>query len=154
MTIVSDDIKTLVNIVGRHGAQVALSDSDKIHAQELLETAESLGINLPKRTPKAEVAIAIVKHVDRRIDKSLDELKQLSGSQILQYFTDVEPDTEEIIEILQSIDIKNRVRSRRSLFEFAANQISSLGVFERIAHPPSSIQTPLDPSIQRNKVTR
>ena len=142
MTIASDDIKTLVEIVGRQGAQVALSHSDKIRAEELLKTAEHLGIRLPKRTPKSEVAIAIVKHIDRRIGKSLDDLKQLSDSEILQYFSDVEPDTEEIIELLLSIDIKNRIRSRKSLFEFAAKQISSLGVFERLAHPSDSIQAP------------
>ena len=151
MTIASDDIKTLVEIVGRHGAHFALTHSDKIRAEELLKAAETLGICLPKRTPKSEVAIAIVKHVDRRIDKSLDDLKQLSGSEIIQYFSDVDPDTEEIVELLRSLDIKNRVRSRKSLFEFAANQISSLGVFERLAHPSNSIQTPLDPSFQETR---
>ena len=151
MTIASADIKTLVEIVGRQGAHIALSRSDKIRAEELLKTAENLGIRLPKRTPKSEVAIAIVKHVDRRIDKSVDDLKQLSGPEILQYFSDVDPDTEEIIELLLSIDIKNRIRSRNSLFEFAAKQISSLGIFERLAHPSNSIQTPLDPSLRETK---
>ena len=42
MTIASDDIKTLVEIVGRLGAQVALSRSDKIRAEELLKIAENL----------------------------------------------------------------------------------------------------------------
>lgn len=149
MTITSDNIKTLVKIVGRQGAHIALSRSDRISAKELSKTAEGLGISLPKRTQKSEVAIAIVKHVDRRIDKSLDELKQLSGSEILQYFHDVDPDTEEIIELLRSIDINNRVRSRKGLFEFAANQISSLGVFERLAHPSNS--TRLDPSLQETR---
>ena len=88
------------------------------------------------------MAIAIIKHVDRRIDKSLDDLKKLSDSEMLQYFSDVDPDTEEIIELLLSIDIKNRIRSRKGLFEFAAKQISSLGVFERLAHPSDSIQAP------------
>ena len=142
MTIASENIKILVEIVGRQGAQVALTGSDKIRADELLKTAEHLGIHLPKRTSKSEVALAIVKHVDRRIDKSLEDLKQLSGSEILQYFHDVDPDTEEVIELLLSIDIKNRLRSRRSLLEFAAKQISSLGVFERLTHPSNSIQTP------------
>ena len=154
MTIASDDIKTLVDIVGRQGAQSALSRSDKIRADELLETAENLGLSLPKRTPKSEVATAIVKHVDRRIDRSLDDLKQLSGPEILQYFSDVDPDTEEVIELLLSIDIKNRIRSRKSLFEFAAKQISSLGVFERLAHPSNSNETSLNPSHRENKVTR
>lgn len=151
MAIASDEIKTLVEIVGRQGAQLALSRSDKIRAEELLKTAEDLGIRLPKRTPKSEVAIAIVRHVDRRIDKSLDDLKQLSGSEILQYFSEVDPDADEIAELLRSIDIENRIRSHKSLLEFAANQISSLGIFERLAHPSNSIQTPLSPSLQESR---
>ena len=148
MTIAFDDIKTLVDIVGRQGAHNALLQSDKIRAEELLKTAEDLGICLSKRTPKSEVAIAIVKHVDRRIDKSLDDLKQLSGPEILQYFSDVDPDSEEIIELLLSIDIRNRMRSRKNLFEFAAKEISSLGVFERLSHPSNSSDPPLDSSLQ------
>ena len=151
MAIAADDIKTLVEIVGRQGAHVALSRSDKISAEELFKTAQSMGIRLPRRTQKSEMAVAIVKHVDRRIDKSLDELKQLSKPEILQYFNDVNPDTEEIVELLRSIDIKNRARSRKGLLEFAANQISSLGVFERIARPSRSMQPQLDPSLQETR---
>lgn len=138
MTLASDDIKALVEIVGRHGACVALQSSHKIRAQELLETADRLGIRLPKRTPKAKVAVAIVKYIDRRVDRSLEELKQLSGAEILQYFNEVDPDTDEIVDLLRSIDIENRVTSRKNLLEFAANEISSLGVFERIADTPRS----------------
>ncbi len=148
MTIATHDVKALVEIVGRHGAHVALARSEKIRADELMSTAESLGIRLPKRTPKTMVAIAIVRHVDRRIDKSLEELKQMSGPDVLQYFIDKDPDPEEVIELLQSIDIKNRVRSRKSLFEFAANQISSLGVFERLADPSQAVRTPVRRELQ------
>ena len=138
MTLASTEIKALVDIVGRHGACFALSHSHKIRAQELLETADRLGISLPKRTPKAEVAVAIVKHVDRRVDRSLEELKQLSGPEILQYFNQVNPDTDEVVDLLQSIGIEHRVTSRKGLLEFAANEVSSLGVFERIAGTPHS----------------
>ena len=138
MTLTSADIKVLVRIVGRHGACVALSHSHKIRAQELLDTADSLGISLPRRTPKAEVAVAIVKYVDRRVDRSVEELKQLSVDDILQYLNQVNPDTDEVVDLLRSIGIEHRVMSRRSLLEFAANEISSLGVFERIANPPRS----------------
>ena len=111
MIIAADDIRTLVQIVGRQGACAALSRSNKISAQELFTTAEGLGISLPKRTQKSEVATAIVKYIDRRIDKSLDELKQMSGPEILQYLSDADPDTEEIVELLRSIGVKNRARS-------------------------------------------
>ena len=148
MTVASHDIRTLVKIVGRHGAHEALARSEKIRADELLSTAEALGIRLPKRTPKSVAAIAIVKHLDRRIDRSLEELKRMSGPELLQYFVDADPDSEEIIELLTSIGIKNRVRSRKSLFEFAANQISSLGVFERLAARTNSPQLAVDRQLQ------
>lgn len=135
MPITPDDVRALVMIVGRRGAQAALSNSDQIRAEDLLVAADNLGIGLPKRTPKAELASAIIKHLDRRISKSLDELKQLSVSEIINYFQAVDADSEEIIELLQSIDIKNRARSRKDLLEFAANQISNLGIFERLAKP-------------------
>ena len=146
MTLASADIRTLVKIVGRHGACAALSHSHKIRAQELFETADRLGISLPKRTSKAKMAVAIVRHVDRRVGRSLEELKQLSRSEILQYFNEVEPDTEEIVDILRSVDIDIRARSRKSLLEFAATQISSLGVFERLALHPSSSRNLSGPS--------
>ena len=111
MTIAADDIRTLVEIVGRQGAHVALSRSDKVSTEELFKAAQSLGIRLPRRTQKSELAIAIVRHIDRRVDKSLDELKQLSRSEILQYFSDVDPDAEEIVELL----VKSQVRICRSV---------------------------------------
>lgn len=135
MSITTDDVRALVMIVGRRGAQAALTNSDQIRAEDLVVAADSLGITLPKRTPKTELASAIIKHLDRRISKSLDELKQLSVSEIIDYFQAVDADSDEVIELLQSIDIKNHARSRKHLLEFAANQISNLGIFERLARP-------------------
>ena len=138
MTVTADEIKRLVDIVGRRGAQAALCNSDLVRAEDLLVVAGDSGIHLPKRTPKAELANAIIKQLDRRISKPLDELKQLSVPEIVSYFNAVDAETEEVIELLKSIDIKNRARSRKDLFEFAANQISNLGIFERLAGVPNS----------------
>lgn len=137
MIVTAEDVHTLVRIVGRRGAQAALSRSDIVRADDLREMAESLGLSVQKRAPKSEVANAVIRHVDRRITKSLDELKQLSVAEILQYFVEIDPDGEEVIDLLKSIDIRNRSRSRKELFEFAANQINSLGIFERLARPTS-----------------
>lgn len=131
--ISKDDIKSLVAMVGREGATSALESSKQISSQDLAEMASSLGIKVKGKESKARIATEIVRHVDRRITKPLDELKAMSKDEIIQYFEQVECDQEELVELLSSIDLRSRAKSRRAMLEFAAIQISSLGIFERLS---------------------
>ncbi|MBI2917657.1 MAG: hypothetical protein HYY01_06640 [Chloroflexi bacterium] len=134
MTRISkEDVKTLVAMVGREGAIAALDSSKRINTQELAQTASSLGVKATTKDTKSKIAAQIVKEVDRRIAKSLDELKAMSKDEIIQYFDQVECDEEEVVDLLRDIDLKSRAKSRRDLLEFAAVQICSLGIFERLA---------------------
>ena len=51
-----EDVKAIVDVVGREGAIAALSDSKKIAAQELGEIAKSLGLKPISRDSKREIA--------------------------------------------------------------------------------------------------
>ena len=129
-----DDVKSLVAIVGREGAISALEGSKRISSKDLAEIANSLGLKVRGKDSKARIAIEIVRHVDRRITKPLDELKAMSKDEMIQYFEQVECDQDELLELLSSIDLRSRAKSRRAMLEFAAIQISSLGIFERLAN--------------------
>lgn len=131
--ISKEDIKSAVAIFGREGAISALSDSRKIGTQSLIEMANSLGLKVSSKDTKSKVAAQIVRLVDKRISKSLDELKAMSREQIITYFEQTDCDQDEIVELLSSIDLRSREKSRRAIVEFAAIQISSLGIFERVA---------------------
>ena len=127
-----EQINRIVAIVGRDGAIAALRGSTRLTVQDLLRTASSLGLKVTTKDTKGEIAAKLVRYVDRPIDKSVDELKALSKDEIIQYFRQIECDQDELIELLSGIDLKSRARSKEALSEFAAGQLSSLGIFERL----------------------
>ncbi len=131
--ITDEQIRSLIDMVGRDGAIAALTSTRSFSAKDLLDQARRLGINASSRGSKRETARAIVRQVDKRINKTLQELKRMSKDEIVRYFEDIGCDEDELIELLTSIDFKARARSRKALLEFAAIQISSLGIFERLA---------------------
>lgn len=127
------DIRTLVDLVGREGAIAALSDSKKIEGPALANLANKLRLKVKTKDSKKATASAIVRHVDKRITKSLEELKRMPKDDLIQYFEKLGCDQDELVELLASIDFRSRASSRRAMIEFAAIQISSLGIFERLA---------------------
>ncbi len=132
--ISKDDVKSLVAIVGREGAISALENSRQISSQDLAEMANSLGLKIKSKDSKRTIATEIVRHLDRRIAKTLEELKTMSKDEIIQYFEQVECDQDELVDLLKGIDLRSRAKSRRAMLEFAAIQISSLGIFERLTN--------------------
>ena len=128
-----ENVASIVADVGREGAISALSNSRQVNNQNLAELASSLGLKVSSKDTKGNVASQIVQYVDRRITKPLDELKTMSKDDLILYFEQVECDQDELVELLSSIDLRLRPKSRRAILEFAAIQISSLGIFERVA---------------------
>lgn len=135
--ISKQDVQTIVSIVGREGAISALSNSKRISSHGLMETADSLGLKVNSKDTKTQIATQIVRYVDKRITKSLGELENMSKEEILSYFEQVGCDEDEVVELLSSIDLRSRAKARHAILEFAAIQISSLGLFERVANRQS-----------------
>ena len=134
MSLSVDDIKTLVQLVGRDGAVAALVGSKTITQRVLSGLGKHAGIEMRAKDSKKELAQRLVRHIDRRIDKTVDELKGMTKEGIARYLEQTECDSEELLEFLENIDIAARTSfSRKALIEFAAIQISSLGVFERLS---------------------
>ena len=80
-----DDISKLVSIVGRSGAIHALIHSDVVKIEELRELARNLDLEMISKIPKKDLAGKIVRRVDRRITKSVEELEMLSRDEISAY---------------------------------------------------------------------
>lgn len=131
-----DDVSKLVSIVGRSGAVHALIRSDVVKIEELRELAMNLGLEMIAKTSKKDLAGKIVRRVDRRITKSVEELEVLSRDEILAYLDRTNCDADDLKDLLEwaNIPIQSRM-SRNDLLTFAAIQISSLGVFERLSNP-------------------
>lgn len=152
MTLLAkEEAKTLVSIVGREGAVAALVKS-KLHSKEsLAKSAKAFGLPVASKDSKSKVAKAIVRFVDRRIDEPLDVLKAMSKEELVKYFEETKCDQDELVELLESINFKSRFKSRRDLIEFAATQVSSLGIFERVANGKSKGSTSGPASTPKNE---
>jgi len=58
----------------------------------------------------------------------------MSKEELIAYFQEVDCEQEDLLELLSTIDLKAQVKSKSALIEFAAIQIQSLGVFERLSN--------------------
>src|SRR5262249_53239594 len=96
------EILTLVSIVGREGAAAALTSSTIFGTQQLAEFAESIGLRPLSRDSKSKLALDIVRALDKRITKPLDELKTMTKDQIMNYLESVHCDTDEVVELLST----------------------------------------------------
>lgn len=58
----------------------------------------------------------------------------MSKEDLITYFNEVDCEQEDLLELLSTIDLKAQVKSKSALIEFAAIQIQSLGIFERLSN--------------------
>ena len=146
-----DDIATLVSIVGRSGAVDALVGSDIVKVEDLRSLAKELAIEKASSKPKKELAKRIVREIDQRIKKSLDELQALTRDELLIYLEETNCDSDDLKDLIKSAGLPVQAgMSRNDLLKFAAIQISSLGVFERLSN---SHQPGLGKKIRQRVVT-
>ena len=133
MVVTQEDISTLVTLVGRSGAIQALAASDTVNVAELRRLGRSLGLTTSKHA-KLELAELIVRRVDKKIEKSLAELEILGTREIATYLHSTVCDAKELKDLLKQADIPVQGKmSLASLIDFAAIQISNLGMFKRIS---------------------
>lgn len=123
----------LVSLVGRVGAVHALAGSNIMTVVDLRKLAQSLGLIASKESKK-RLAELIVRQVDKRITRSLEELETLSQSELYAYLDSTNCDAVELRELLAeaSVPVQGKM-SRAKLLELAAIQISNLGMFKRIS---------------------
>ena len=130
-----EDIATLVSIVGRPGAIHALVGSDIVKMEDLRRFAKELAIEKASSKPKKELAKCIVRQIDRRIQKSLEELQALTRDELLTYLEETKCDSDDLKDLIKGAGLPVQAgMSRNGLLKFASIQISSLGVFERLSN--------------------
>lgn len=132
----ANDVATLVSLVGRTGAIQALACSEIVKADDLRCFARTLRVPAGPKASKKELARFIVRHVDRRIAKSLTELQALDRNAIMAYLDATGCDSGELRDFLEQAQLPVQGKmSRNDMLHFAAIEISSLGMFKRLATP-------------------
>ncbi|MBY0506478.1 MAG: hypothetical protein K2X03_21345 [Bryobacteraceae bacterium] len=133
------DPRVLVRWLGPQGAKAGLTQSKAVTVEILTELASSMGITLAKSASRQQLAEEIVKVAGRRIDKSIDELYAMSEKDLLEYFGRVEPTSEEILDVLRSLDLTPRKAGHQGLVEIAARELSETGRFKRISSSVTAV---------------
>ena len=106
-----DDVSKLVSIVGRSGAVHALTRSDVVKIEELRELAMNLGLEIIAKISKKDLAGKIVRRVDRRITKSVEELEMLDRDEILAYLNRTNCDADDLKDLLISVPTIIQIKS-------------------------------------------
>lgn len=126
------NVDLLIEWLGHEGAVAGLDKSHLTNA-DLMIIAREKGLLVDKRTARRQIAIEIVMGNTHRIEKSSDQLMQMSRDEILRYFSDRLVSNNEIRKMLFELGIGPSGKVRIKLAEFAANEISDLGMYQRVA---------------------
>lgn len=128
------DIELIVNWLGADGARAGLRQSKRLTLSELFKIADETGINYKHKIKRNELIDLLILQFDKRIDKSFEDLKKMSAADLAEYLDRTGCSKEEIIDLLRTNGLPfKKSESRAALIRHAADEISGLGIFQRIA---------------------
>lgn len=128
------DVTKLIEWLGPEGAVAGLERSHITNA-DLMVIAREKGKTVEKRTPRKQIIIEIVMGDVRRVEKPTEYLLSMSSDELNRYFTERLVSDSEILSILKDLGIppKGKIKSKSKFKEYAANEISDLGMLQRVA---------------------
>ncbi len=106
--------------------------------------AEAQGMKIPARTKRSDVVEQLMFFADQKIDKTLDEMLAMSSDELLSYFDRTRPSRTELLRLLEKLDFHPGSEAQKSLYKYAARQISETGMFKRVARPNARADERLD----------
>lgn len=126
------DLETLTDWLGAEGAVAGL-DKSHLTNSELMMLARENGVIVDKKTARRQIVIEVVMSPLQRVDKKPDQLLDMSKDELHRYFSDHMVSTRELMGILDTLGIAPKGKQRGRLTDFAANEISDLGMYQRVA---------------------
>lgn len=126
------DLKQLITWLGTEGAKAGLDKSDLTNS-DLIEMFSSI---LPKnsaKTKRAELIDIIVSQQRKEMVKKPDELMEMDADSLKEYFHSIKVSRAEILELLESLDIRPGSIARKNIMEFAVREITDIGMYQRVA---------------------
>ena len=126
------NIEKLVDWLGRNGAIAGLEKSN-ITVSELCDVAIQYGIAVEKRTKRSDIIVDLVNRNSVRIDKTTEELLAMNHADLRDYFNSRKVSRTEILKLLLQFDIRPAYNDKVNLIDFAAREISGIGMYQRVA---------------------
>ena len=125
-------IEKLVEWLGPEGAIAGLEASD-VTVPQLRELAGRHGLAVDRQSKRSDIIFDLVNGSVCRIDKTTEELMEMSRADLKNYFNDRKVSRAELLKLLMELDIRPMPGGRGSLMEFAAREISDVGMYQRVA---------------------
>ena len=123
----------LVAWLGPEGAIAGLEHSELTIA-ELVELEPSIAaVKASSKLKRGELIKQIVAAVRSRVSKTSDELMAMSANDLKAYFVEIKASREELLSLLLKLDIRPGSAAKKNLSEFAAQEISDIGMYRRVA---------------------
>ncbi len=126
-----ENVARMIEWVGPEGTVAGL-DRGQLTNSELMMLARESGILMDKKTARRQMAIEIVMSSEKRITVPSEKLLEMSKDELQRYFSDHMVSSKEIMALLEDLEIAPKGKVRK-LSEFAANEISDLGMYQRVA---------------------
>lgn len=132
MPLTSSNLRALVEWLGEAGARAGL-ERGQLTVGDLRELAASMNIALPSKASRSELVDAVLVKASQRIDRSIQQLLSMDSGDLLSYFEEVRPSKAELLSVLNELDFHPGSEAQKSLYKYAAIQISETGMFQRVA---------------------
>lgn len=131
------DLEKLIEWLGVEGAISGLDGSDLTAAElgELIPESKLPGHSKMKRR---DLIRALVERKRLDLTKKPEELMEMDADALKTYFLSIKASKKEILDLLESLDIRPGSVARNNLTEFAAREISDIGMYRRVAQGAKS----------------
>lgn len=126
------DVRQLVDWLGPDGAAAGL-ESSELTVSDLIALAQSTNVSLPSKPTRAQTIAAIVEPFAKRVDRPINELMNMDLESLRAYLQGVRPSRKELLRLLSEVDIRAPGKMKGSLLDFAAREISDIGMYQRVA---------------------
>lgn len=130
-------ISVLIDWLGPEGAVAGLEKGHLTNA-DLMMIARREGLDVEAKASRKQLTIELVMSDVKRVEKSADQLMQLSRDELKRYFLDRMVSNSELLAILTEMQIAPSRKIRGRMTDFAANEISDLGMYARVARGRSA----------------
>lgn len=125
------DLVKLIDWLGVNGAIAGLIKSDlTISEITALSTEKPKGVSKMKRE---EIIEWLIRNTRKQTTKKPEELMEMDLESLREYFSKIKISSDELTALLSSWDIRPGNTGKKNLIDFAAREISDIGMYKRIA---------------------
>lgn len=126
------DVDRLAEWLGPDGAIAGLEHS-AMSIAELSDLAVRYGGGATRGAKRREIIVDLVNGRRIRIDKKRDELMAMTQEDLRTYFCKREVSRTELLRLLDEFGLRPKAEAKKNIVDFAAREISDLGMFQRVA---------------------